>query len=239
MDTYVASPQQDHLAGYSPANLGLVGQMATSWGVVGGLLAACVVSVLMMTGKVSASIGFLTTTLFFLGGWLVGFLHGGLVGYMGRPDHVSRLLALKRIGLAVLYAMPAMLLGWCLAMCVTVGTVGVVGRRPALLVFAVVGLGGLAAAAVWAVVEARRAVEHLTRRWPGAKGGLTLLGMAFLALLPFFLVLRPEIWFLGLRPTPPLAALMAAAATLWIGGPLVAVSLLTLRAWRKRHPAGP
>lgn len=238
MDTYVASPQQDHLAGYSPANLGLVGQMATSWGVVGGLLAACVVSALMMTGKVSASIGFLTTTLFFFGGWLVGFLHGGLVGYMGRPDHVSRLLAVKRIGLAVLYAMPAMLLGWCLAMCITVGTVAVVGRRPALLIFAVVGLGGFVAAAVWAVVEGRRAVEHLSRRWPGTRGALTLLGMAFLALLPFFLVLRPEIWFLGLRPTPPLAALMAAAATVWIGGPLVAVGLLALRGWRKRHPVG-
>lgn len=238
MVTGLASPQpqQDRLAGYSPVNLGLVGQMATSWGVAGGLLGACLVSALMMTGKVSASIGFLTTTIFFLGGWLIGFLHGGLVGYMGRPDHVSRLLALKRIGLAVLYALPAMLVGWCLAMCITVGTVGILGSRPALLVFAMVGLSGFAAAGVWAVVEARTAVEHLSRRWPGARGALALLGMAFLALLPFFLVLRPEIWFLGLRPTPPLAALMAAAATAWIGGPLAAVALLTLRAWRKRHP---
>lgn len=236
MVTAVPSHEQDRLAGYSPANLGLVGQMATSWGLAGGLLAACVVSVLMVLGELSASFGFLTTTIFFAGGWFVGFLHGGLVGYMGRPDHVSRLLALKRIGLAVLYALPAMLVGWCVAMCITLGTVGIVGNRPALLVFAVAGLSGFAAAAVWAVVEARKALEHLSRRWPGARGALALLGMAFLALLPFFVVLRPEIWFLGLRPTPPLAALMAAVATAWIGGPLAAVGLLTLRGWRKRHP---
>lgn len=232
-----ALPQSgDRLAGYSPVNLGLVGQMATSWGLAGGLLAAAVSGVLMITGRVSASIGFLTATLYFVAGWLIGFLHGGIVGYMGRPVHVSRLLALKRLGLAVLYAAPSLILGWCLAVCLTVGAVGVVGDRPALLAFALVGVGGLLAALGWAVVEARIALEHLGHRWPGSGAVLALLGVTFVALLPFFLVLRPEIWFLGLRPTPPLAALMAAAAALWIGGPLLVVGLLLVRAWRRRHP---
>ena len=228
--------REDQLAGYSPANLGLVGQMATSWGLAGGLLAGAAVSTLMMAGKVSASIGFLTTTIFFVGGSLIGFLHGGIVGYLGRPEHVCRLLALRRLGLAVLYAIPTMLLGWCLAMCITVGAVGVVAHRPGLLLFAVVGWTGLAAALIWAFVEAHAAVEHLGRRWPGARAALTLLGLAFIALLPFFLVVNPEIRVIGGRPTPPLAVMMAAAATVWIGGPLAAVGVLTLRAWRKRHP---
>jgi hypothetical protein len=155
---------------------------------------------------------------------------------MGRPDDVSRVLALKRLGLAGLYAIPSLLLAWCLAMCLTLGAVGLVAGRPALLAFGLVGAAGLAAAVAWAAVEARSALEHLCRRWPDFRAVLALLGMAFMALLPFFLVLRPEIWFLGLRPTPPFAILMAAAATVWIGGPLATVGVLAVRAWRRRHP---
>ncbi|MHB1194742.1 MAG: hypothetical protein ACYC6F_17080 [Longimicrobiales bacterium] len=236
MATTASSIREDHLAGYSPANLGLVGQVATSWGLSGGLLAGAAVSALMMAGSVSASIGFLTTTIFFVGGALIGFLHGGLVGYLGRPEHVCRLLALRRLALAVLYAIPTMLLGWCLAMCITVGSVGFVAHRPGLFVFALVGWSGLAAALIWAFVETHAAVEHLGHRWAEARAALTLLGLAFIAILPFFLVARPEILVIGGRPTPPLAVMMAAVTTAWIGGPLAVIGVLTLRAWRKRHP---
>jgi len=236
MVTEALSARGDRLAGFSPVHLGLVGQMATSWAVAGGLLGAVVVAFLMVAREVSASFGFLTATLFFAGGWLVGFLHGGLVGYMGRPEDVSRLLALKRLGLAGVYAIPSLLIAWCVAMCLTLGAVGVVAGRPALLAFGVVGMGGLAAAVVWAAVAARSALDHLCGRWPDSRAVLALLGMAFLALLPFFVVLRPEIWFLGMRPTPPLAVLMAAAAAVWIGGPLATVGILAVRAWRRRHP---
>lgn len=238
MVTEALSARGDRLAGFSPVHLGLVGQMATSWAVAGGLLGAVVVAFLMVAREVSASFGFLTATLFFAGGWLIGFLHGGLVGYMGRPEDVSRLLALKRLGLAGLYAVPSLLLSWCLAMCLTLGAAGMVAGRPAMLVFGVVGLGGLAAAFAWAAVEARSALDHLCRRWPDSRAVLALLGVAFIALLPFFVILRPEIWFLGLRPTPQLAVLMAAVTAVWIGGPLAIVGILALRAWRRRHPQG-
>ena len=236
MVSQTVSPREDRLAGLSPIHLGLVGQMATSWAVAGGLLGAVVVGFLMLAREVSASFGFLTATLFFAGGWLIGFLHGGIVGNVGRPDEVSRLLALKRLALAVLYAIPSLLLAWALAMCLTLGAVGVVAGRPALLLFGVVGVAGLAAAVVWATVEARRALDHLCSRWPDSRAILALLGMAFVALLPFFVILRPEIWFLGLRPTPPLAVLMAAATAVWIGGPLAVVGFLAVRAWRRKHP---
>jgi hypothetical protein len=236
MVTEALARREYRLEGFSPIHLGLVGQMATSWAVAGGLLGAVVVAFLLVAREVSASFGFLTATLFFAGGWLIGFLHGGIVGYIGRPDDVSRVLALKRLGLAVLYAVPSLLLAWCLAMCLTLGAVGVVAGRPALLAFGLVGAAGLAAAVAWAAVEARSALEHLCRRWPDSRALLSLLGMAFMALLPFFLVLRPEIWFLGVRPTPQLAVLMAAIVTVWVGGPLAAVGILAVRAWRRRHP---
>ena len=189
-----------------------------------------------MAGSVSASIGFLTTTIFFVG----GAHRVPPRGARGVPRASGARLpapALRRLGLAVLDAIPTMLLGWCLAMCITVGSVGVVAHRPGLLVFAAVGWTGLAAALIWAFVETHAAVEHLGRRWAEARAALMLLGLAFIAILPFFLVARPDIWVIGGRPTSPLAGLMmAAVATAWIGGPLAVVGVLTLRAWRKRHP---
>jgi hypothetical protein len=232
----VASPRVDRISSLSPANLGLVGQLATSWGVAGGLLGAAVVSAHMVAGHVSSSIGFLTTTLFFVAGSLIGFLHGGILGYLGRPDGVSRQLALRRLALGALYAVPAMLVGWVLALALALSAVGVVARRPAFLVLAVVGWTGLAVAVSWAVVEARQALPHLCQRWPGARAALVLLVLAFLALLPFFLISRPAIWVIGVRPTETAAVFMALAATLWIGGPLAAIGVLATRAWRRRYP---
>jgi hypothetical protein len=220
----------------APRNLGLVGKVAESWGVAGGLLGAGVVSVHMLAGHLSSSLGFLTATLFFVAGSLIGFLHGGILGYLGRPAEVSRGLALRRLALAALYAVPSMLVGWLFALALTLSAVGLAANRPELLLFSVVGWLALAGAVSWAAFETRAAVPNLCRRWPGARAGLTTLALAFLALLPFFLIARPEMWVLGVQPTETAAVLMAATATLWIGGPLVALAILALRAWRRRHP---
>ncbi len=227
----------DYLSALMPGNLGLVGKVAESWGVAGGLLGAGVASVHMVAGGLSSSLGFLTATILFVAGSLVGFLHGGMLGYLGRPAEVTRKLALRRLVLAAFYAVPAMLVGWLFALALALSASGLATRRPELLVLSAIGWLGLVGAVSWAVVETRRALPHLCARWPGARGGLTILVLAFLALLPFFLISRPEVWVLGVTPTETAAVFMAVLATLWIGGPLVSLGVLALRAWRRSHPA--
>lgn len=236
MGNGIAAPRTARLAGFSPANLGLVGQVATSWGVAGGLLGAVVVTVHMVLGQLSASVGFLTTTIFFVAGSLVGFLHGGIVGYLSRPSHVSRLLALKRLALGGIYAVPAMLLGWVLALAMALTPIALITRTPGLVAPAAIGWLGAAGVFAWAVEATRSALPNLFARWPGSQAAAVVLGVLFLALLPFFLLSRPEIWVLNVRPTPTTAAFMALGATAWIGGPLAALGVLTWRAWRLRHP---
>jgi hypothetical protein len=236
MGNGIAASHTGSLAGLSPANLGLVGQIATSWGVAGGLLGAVVVTGHMVAGQLSSSIGFLTATVFFVGGSLVGFLHGGLVGYVSRPPHVCRQLALKRLALAALYAVPAMLVGWVLALALALTATAVLTRSLALALPSLVGWLGLLAAMAWATAETRQGLPNLFERWPESKALLVVLGILFLALLPFFLGSRPEIWLLHVRPTGTAAVFMAIAATAWIGGPLVALGLLGIRAWRRSHP---
>jgi hypothetical protein len=235
MGNGIAAPQTGRLAGYSPAHLGLVGQIATSWGVAGGLLGAVVVTGHMVAGQLSGSLGFLTTTLFFVAGSLVGFLHGGLVGYVSRPPHVSRQLALKRLALASVYAVPAMLTGWVVALALALTPTALSSGRPALAIPAILGWLGLIGVVAWATVETRQGLPNLFARWPESRALLVVLGLLFLALLPFFLGSRPEIWLLQVRPTGTAAVFMAVGATAWIGGPLVTLGLLAIRAWRRGH----
>ena len=223
----------------SPSQLGLVGQVATSWGVAGGLVASVVVTAHVLLGQLSSSLGFLTATLFYLVGSVIGYLHGGILGYLGRPSDVSRGAALRRLALAALYAVPAMMGGWLLAMLLALSAASVLAGRA--LALAVSSVGWLVAAGLvgWAAVESRQAVRHLCRRWPGARALLVALGLAFLALLPLFVVARPEVWIVGVKPTATTAAFMAAGAALWIVGPLGALVLLAVRAQTRAHRSQP
>ncbi len=236
MGNGIAAPRAARLAGFSPTNLGLVGQVATSWGAAGGLIGAVVVTIHMVLGHLSASIGFLTVTILFVAGSLVGFLHGGIVGYLSRPPHVSRLLALKRVALGGIYAVPAMLLGWMFALSLALTPAALISRAPGMVLLAAMGWVGAGGVFAWAALETRLALPHLFERWPGSRAAAVTLGLLFLALLPFFLLSRPEVWVLNVRPTSTTAAFMALGATAWIGGPLAALGVLTWRAWRLRHP---
>lgn len=236
MGNGIAVPRTDRLGGLSPSHLGVVGQVATSWGVAGGMLGAAVVTGHMVAGHLSASLGFLTTTIFFVAGSLVGFLHGGIVGYVSRPPQVSRKLALKRLGLTAVYAVPAMVLGWLLALALALTPAALLTGGASLIVPALIGWIGLVSAVVWATAETRAAVPNLFDRWPESRALLVVLGLLFLALLPFFLGTRPDIWVFDISPTGTAAIFMAVGATAWIGGPLVAIGLLAVRAWRRSHP---
>ncbi|NIP79238.1 MAG: hypothetical protein GWM90_08525 [Gemmatimonadetes bacterium] len=236
MAVTATAPQRSWLGPIYPSELGLVGQVATSWAVAGGLLAALVVTGHVLAGALSSSLGFLTTSIFFVAGAVVAFLHGAILAYVGRPPDVDRRMALHRLALAVVYAFPAIALGWILSMMLSLSAASYVSGRTLALAASILAWVAAAGVFVWAVVETRGAVRNLCRRWPGAQAVLAAMTLAFLAALPVFLVTRPEMWVVGVRPSATAAGFMALAATLWIGGPLGALALLAMRAWTRHHP---
>lgn len=223
-----------------PTRMGLVAQTSTSWGVAGGMLASLVVCGHVLAGSISSSIGFVTATLFFVGGAIVGFLHGALLAYLGRPQDVSRGKAVARIALGAAYSVPALAMGWIVAMALVLSALSFAAGRH--LAFGASLLAWVAGALIlgWAVVETRQTLHNLMARWPDARAILVTMLAALLALVPLFTIARPEIWILDVRPTPTAALFMALAATLWIVGPVVVVGDAVLRSWRRRarHHAG-
>ncbi len=236
MESTVIEPRRALLGSFSPSELGLTGQVAAGWGVGGGLVACGVVTGHMVAGNLSSSMAMLTATLFYGVASILGFLHGGLLGYAGRPAPESRLRALRHLALALLYAIPLLVVGWVVGMLMVMATMGYLTGRLGTLVVGLVGWLAALGLLAWAWVATMEALRNLLRRWPAARALLVALGLGFLMLLPLFLATRPAIWGLGIRPTRTAAAIMALAATAWIGGPLTTLVLLAVRAWRLRHP---
>ena len=235
MGSDAAVPSLDVGGPLSSRRLGLVGQVAASWGLAGGLLAAVVVTLHTLAGNVSSSFGFVTTTVSFVAGSLIGYLHGGIFAYLGRPPEVDRKTAIRRLALAAVYAIPTMLGGWLVAMVLAMSAASYLAGRPGVMALSMVGWIVTLGVAAWAVAETRAALSHLVLRWPAARALLAAMALAFLALVPLFLATRPEVWVVHVRPTGTTAVFMALVAAVWILGPLGALLILGRRAWLRHH----
>lgn len=209
--------------------------MAILWSVAGGVLVGgFLVAAMTLAGRLSAGGLFLTTTALFAVGAVLGFLHGGMLGFLGRPQGVSPGQVGGRLAMAALYTVPALAVAWVITgwigMTVVVlyleGTGVLIGTGAAWILGAAV-----LALAAW---DGRTALQHAFARWESRKAGSLLVGATFVGLLVSFLAYRPRIWGFWLEVNEVGAVLLAAGITLWIVGPLVTGAL-----WLVRRIPGP
>ena len=213
--------------------IGLPGRVVVSWGMAGGLAAGgLLMALLTLTGQQSAGASFSTTTILFLLGAPAGLIHGGLLGYVGRPSLDARKRALGSLGLGSVMAIPGMVIAWLVALWVALSA-GAVALGDFFLLMGVT-VGWLAAGLIcaWATLEGWRALRNALRRWPQYRLGTVVLLAILVVLIPTFLSERPEIWFTDVRVTGIGAVGLALGATIWIASPVVIVGLhLAHRGW--------
>lgn len=213
-----------------PRGIGLPGRVALTWAMAGGiLLGGGVVAIMTLAGFMSAYGLFLTSTGLFAVGAVIGFIHGGVLGFVGRPSGLPKRSAAAGVAMAALYAIPGLAVAWLLAVWIAMTVVALYLERIAPLAGVAVGwILGLLLVAV-AVAFGVRALRNAYARWPEARAGTVLVAMTFAALLLTFLADRPELWGIRFRVTETGAVLLAAAVTLWVVGPVVSLALRLLR----------
>jgi hypothetical protein len=215
---------------------GLMGRVVVSWTVAGGLLAGgFLVGGMTLGGRLSGNALLMTAGVLYVLGAALGFAHGAVLGYLGRPAEMTARQALGRLGMATLYTIPAVTVGFLAAGWIAMSAVAVYLGRTLPLIG--VGLGWVAGA-VLVVVAAKygtQALHNAYARWPDRRLGTVLVAGTFAALLVLFLADRPELWGTRLRVTEIGAVLLAAVSALWIAGPVVTAGLALLR----RLPAHP
>lgn len=211
-------------------NPGFVAWMVVAWSMAGGILLGGVyVAFLTSTSRMSTVGQIPVMTLFFATGSLLGLLHGSILGYLGRPRDVDRATALRGLALGALGAVPGLAVAWVLTL--WIGITGASRATRGLLPVVGIALGWVGGAAICylAVRQGWQAARATLERWADARLGGSLLAGAFLLLSAAFLVVKPEIWFTEVRVTRAGAVLLALGATVWIGGPLVVLTLKLLR----------
>lgn len=210
--------------------IGLQGRVAVFWGMGGGiLLGGVLVAMMTLGGQLSGHGLFITSSGLFVIGALLGLLHGGALGFVGRPEGVSRERAWKDLGLSVLYAVPALALAWLvtvwIAMTMVASYLGRIGPMIGVSVGWAIGIVTVVTGAVYGW----RALVNAYARWPERQAGTVFVTATFAALLVLFLADRPELWGLRMRVTDVGAVLLAVFASIWLAVPLVTGALRLLR----------
>lgn len=206
--------------------IGLSGRVAVAWSSAGGILVGgFLVAAMTLTGQLSGHALLLTSTGLFVVGAVLGFVHGAVLGWMGRPKETGPKAALSGLALAAAYAVPALLVSWLVAGWIGMTSVALyAGKTAAIVGTGVAWLVGLTLVAL-AGEAGWKALRNAYRGWSNARVATLIVAALFGGLLAVFLAEQPHLWGLRLRVTPVGAVLMAVAATLWLAGPMVTVSL--------------
>ncbi len=216
-----------------PRGIGLPGWTVVTWMVAGGVvLGGFMVAAMTLAGRLSGNALLHTSAALFLVGAFAGLVHGGVLGWFGRPRTMGRREAAYRMGFGALYAIPALAVGWVvsgwIAMTVVAQYTGKVAALAGVAVSWAVGV----VLVILAVVVGARALRNAYARWPGRRMGTALVAGTFAALLVTFLAEQPELWGVRLNLTGRGAVVMAALLTLWVAGPIITAAL----AWAGRNP---
>lgn len=213
-----------------PKGIGTTGRTAVTWAVAGGVgLGGFVVGLMTLGGRLSGNGLLVTCMALFIIGSALGFLHGAVLGYMGRPTDVSRRKALSALGLAALYTIPALAVAFLVAGWMAMTPIAIYTGKIAALVGCILAwLVGVVLLAV-AAVNGVRALRQAYAGWAEHRYGTVLCAGSFAALLILFLAERPVIWGINLRVTEVGAVLLALSVTLWLVGPLVTLALSQIK----------
>lgn len=218
--------------------VGSVGKVAVSWAIGGGILVGgVVVAAMTLAGQLSGFGLLLTCTGLFVVGGVLGFIHGGLIGWVGRPAGESRREALASLGMGAIYAVPALLVSWLVAGWIAMTSVALYsGKAAGLIGCGIAWLAGVALLVV-AAEQGWSALSRLYGGWSNARVATLLVAALYGGLLAVFVSERPQLWGLPVQVTPVGAVLLATGATLWLAGPMVGLSLRLLDRLPTSRPA--
>jgi hypothetical protein len=216
-------------------DIGLVGRVVVSWTVAGGMaLGGFLVAGMTLAGKLSGSGLLMAAAALYVIGGMLGFVHGAALGFFGRPEGVTAREAAGKVGMAALYSLPALIVGFLAAGWVAMTSMALYLGKPLPLAGVAVGWVVALILALVAVVSGWTALRNAYARWPERRLGTVLVAATFTALLVLLLADRPELWGMRLRVTEVGAVLLAAVGAFWVAGPAVTLALM----FRRRLMAG-
>lgn len=202
------------------------GRVSVAWTLAGGVTAGgLLVAAVTLSGSISANSAPSAATILFLLGAAAGFVHGGVLGYLGRDLSRSRGHAARGVGFGLILLLPSVPVVWLFTLLLALSPASWISDDFGLRAGAVLGWMVATGVCAWAAWEGWNALTAALTRWPERReGSLIMVGIAAILCLLFFLE-RPEIWGTDIRVTGIGAIVLAIGATTWIALPVVLASL--------------
>lgn len=198
-------------------------RVALSWSVATGVMVG---GLWFAVNEHLAAGGFLfLMTVLFCVGAMLGYVHGGILGLLGRPADMGRREAFVRLVRAAPLEVPALTVGWLVAAWIALTPVAGARAPWSLSAGVVLGWGGALAIFAWAAIEGWAALRGAYARWPRYRLGTAVLSVTFLGLAFTFIERRPAVWGTDARITTPGAIILALTVTVWVVSPLVIMLL--------------
>lgn len=220
-----------------PRGIGLQGRVAVTWATGGGvLLGGFLVAAMTLAGQLSGHGLFFTSSGLFVIGAVLGLIHGGVLGFLGRDATTTPRQAGWALARSALYAIPAVAVGWLATVWIAMTVVAAyMGRALTLFGVGIAWVVG-AVAVIIAATYGWKALRNAYARWPERRVGTAVVAMTFAALLVLFLADRPELWGVRFRVTEVGAVLLAGFLSVWVAGPAVTAALRLLNRLPTRRP---
>lgn len=202
-------------------------RVALSWSMATGVLVG---GLGLAVTKHSMGSGFLAlvTALFALGA-VLGYVHGGVLGVLGRPAGMGRGEALLRLLRWTLVEVPALVVGWLVAAWMALTPIVGEAARWSLSAGVVLAWGAALVLFAWAAAEGLLGLRNAYARWPHYRTGTVVLSATFVALSANFIRTPPHIWGTDIRLTAPGAVILALGITVWLVSPAVILVLQMVR----------
>jgi hypothetical protein len=231
MSTPTLNPTAPGAAQPTPARgLELPAFLTVLWSLAGGmLLGGASVAAMQFAGRMSPHIMIVAATMMFLLGALAGFVHGSVLGILGRPASMSRRAAVGSLIHGLLYLVPSLVVGWLLAGWVAALPLALFGGHVLASVISGLAWVAMLAVTVLAVSRGVRALVYAYRRWDDRVLGSALIGAVLVGLLVAFLVEPPTLWFFGTKLSRLGGVILAIGATFWFYGPMITIALRIAR----------
>lgn len=211
------------------AALELPGRLALAWAGASGMLAGGAwVALLVWQGRTSSSMSLVMTTVFFVVFGGLGFVHGGVLGYLARAPEESRWRVVRSLVWAGILGTPLLALLWEFAVWIAMTEAALRLRGAGVLIGLSFSWFALVLVCWLAVLQGAAALRAAYASWQESWVGTVLVAVTFAFLLINFLSEPPVLWGSNLRVTGAGALLLAAGVTVWIASPVIVLTLQVL-----------
>lgn len=218
----VSGIQREYLCGGAARSVRVV----VSWSVAGGIAAGGLLigATALGTPEMAQALLPLTPVLFLVGA-VGGALHGSVLAFLGRAEHLSAGTAAKAVVVGLALSLPALVIAWVATAWISLTAAVLALQTWSGAALAATGWVVGTTACCWALMEGWQAFRCACSRWPESRPGIVLLAAIGAIVLAVFLTFHPELWVTDVRVTGIGALILALVFTLWIALPVLVVLL--------------